>query len=88
MGCFVLQGIFQHLGYFLALASQPCSIWTVSRGLRSVLEVPFDGSMSPAFLEGVPKWSGELTIFFARAGLLDPPIFSAVSALVAGLLFS
>ena len=25
--CFVLQGLSQHLGYLLALASHPCLIW-------------------------------------------------------------
>ena len=32
MCCLVLQGVFQHLGYLLALASQTCQIWKISRG--------------------------------------------------------
>ena len=86
-GGFFARCIAQHLGYFISLASQPCPIWAVSLGLYSVLEGPFDGLMSTTFSEGVLKWSVELAIISARAGLPDPPILSAVSAHFAGLLF-
>ena len=86
LGCFVLQGIFQNIGYLLALDSHPCPIWTVSWGIRSVLVFKFDGSISPTY-EGVPKWSGELAIISARSGFPDPTILLVVSAIVSGFLF-
>ena len=66
-GCFVLQGI-QHLKYLLALASQTFPIWTFSWGLRSVI------SISPTFLEGVPKLSSIFSYRY-RARLLICPIW-------------
>ena len=50
----VLWGLSQHLGYLLFLYSQPCLIWTIDWGLRSVLEVPLNFSV-PRFLEEAPK---------------------------------
>ena len=54
-----LQGLFQHLVYFLSLASLPCLIWTVSLGIRSWGS--FRRSMSPTSLERVPKLSGNIS---------------------------
>ena len=36
-----LQGVFQHLGYFISLDSQPCPICTFTQGIRYDLEGPF-----------------------------------------------
>ena len=58
--CFVLKGVSQHLEYMLLLASQSCLIWTIDWGFHSVLEGPFRFWISPAFSEGVPKWSGNI----------------------------
>ena len=33
--CFVLQGVSQHLRYFIFLVYQPCLIWTIAWGIRS-----------------------------------------------------
>ena len=40
LGCLFLQVVFQHIGYFISLVSQPCLIWTISWGFRYVLEGP------------------------------------------------
>ena len=89
--CLFLQGVSQHLGRLILMASQPCPIWTLTWVLRSVLEGPLNFLMSPAFLEGVPKWSENfLSLYFPRKLLSFSfcPIFSEVSALVARLLIS
>ena len=48
---FVLQGT-PHLGYFLALASQPCTIWKFPWVLCSVLESPFPYQCLQLFRRG------------------------------------
>ena len=65
---FVLQGVSQHLGYLLALTSQPCPIWTITWRIRSVLEGPFEALCFGPFRRGsqsgqrlfitVPAWAG------------------------------
>ena len=40
--CFVLQGVNQQLGCFLAMASHPCPIWIYTWGLHSVLAGPLN----------------------------------------------
>ena len=39
--CLVLQGVSQHFGYLLSLASQPCPIWKITWRICSDIEGPF-----------------------------------------------
>ena len=40
--CLVLQGVSQHLGYFISLDSHPYPIWTLAWWIRSNLEGPLE----------------------------------------------
>ena len=51
--------LFQKVWYLLLLDSQLCLIWTVSHGIRSVIEGRFYCFMFTTILDGVPKFSGE-----------------------------
>ena len=85
-GCFVLQGANSNTLYifFIGILSHVL----FGQSLEGfAIEGSFDGSISLTFLEGVPKWSGGITMISKQAGLPDPPIFLAVSDLVTGLLF-
>ena len=53
--CFT-RCLVQHIGYFLFLNYQMCLIWTISRGLRSVLEDPLDFFISLMFSDRAPKF--------------------------------
>ena len=48
---FVLQGVNQRLGYFLALSSPPCLIWKIAWGVRSVIDGPFNFSVQHFMVE-------------------------------------
>ena len=79
--------VVRHLGYFLLLSSRPCPFQKISRGFRSIIEVPFDCFIFPMFSEGGPKWSDELEgSFRATWPWVFVPIFSAVSLLSPGCL--
>ena len=64
--CLFLQGLSQHLGFFISLASQLCLIWTLTPGLRYVLEGPINFCMSPKFLEGLLVLDGPLNFWCHR----------------------
>ena len=66
---FFTRWIVQHLRYLFSLDYWPCMIWTVSRGLCSVLEVPFYGLMSLLFLKEAPKLPEKIFALSARPGL-------------------
>ena len=66
---FKKQCVSQQLGYFIALASQPCPIWTFPWGIRSVLEGIFIFTISLKFLSGFQSGQKILTIVSARYGL-------------------
>ena len=88
-GDLILQGLIQHLGCFIFLAYWPCTIWTVSRKLRSVLEGPFDFWMTPMFSEGFSKWSGKTCGHFHAIWIdWSTDIFLMLYSIVAGLICS
>ena len=68
LGCCLLLGLFQHLGYLIVIDSQLCPIWTYSWGIRSVLEVSLICQCLRRFWKGfwscrgifpvVPTWYG------------------------------
>ena len=70
--CFVLQGVYQHLGYLLALAFQPCPIWTIAWGVRSILEVLFLFRCIRRFWRGFRSGQGIFPITPTRTGLSIP----------------
>ena len=83
----VLQGVIQHLGYFISWDYHLCTIWTVSQGFHSVLRCPFDCSISPNVLEGVSNDLVKLAVISAQYVLPDPPIYFRQSLLLSPFCF-
>ena len=65
---FILQ-VTPHLEYFIALASQPCTIWTFNLGIRSVLEGNFIYQCIKRLWRGFRSGHKFFPIVPARSGL-------------------
>ena len=96
--CFVLQGVFHHLGYLLALDYQPYLIWTISWGLRSILEGSLVDQCLWHFRREFQSCWKFFTIFSLQAGAFVPSdllgglrscphIFDRLDAFLAALLW-
>ena len=77
-GCFVLQFI-PNLGYLIVLASQPCTIWEFTWGLRSVLGGPLIDQFLQPFWRGFRSCWKFFLVVPAQSGL------SVLSGLIRGL---
>ena len=75
----------QHLGYLLVLNYQPCLLWTVSWGLLSLLEDLLIAQCSRHFRRELQSCCWFFKEFLRNLDCFYHPIFSGVSALVAGL---
>ena len=75
-GCNLLiylkQRLSQYFGYVLALAFQPCPIWTVSWRLWSVLEGPLVAQCLRRFWKGGPKISAKISHHSCARRLVFP----------------
>ena len=80
-GCFALQDI-THPGYLLALASQPCPVWTFTWGTLSILEGPLVDHCLWRFWRGFQSCRRSFLIVPARSIFFSSPISSGVSNLV------
>ena len=89
-GCNLLiylkQRLSQYFGYVLALAFQPCPIWTVSWRLWSVLEGPLVAQCLRRFWKGVRRFQRKFLIIPAQDDSFFPYDLFGVSALVSTLL--
>ena len=68
--CLFLQGLFQHLVYFLVLTYHPCPIWAFTWGLWSVLEGHFLSQCLQRFRRGFQSGQKIFPIVTAQAGLI------------------
>ena len=78
--------MFQYLGFLLALAFQPCLIWTFTWGLHSDIEGPFLLQYFRRFWRGFLSDPHISQLIPRDLVSLFLPISSGISALVAGYL--